>query len=103
MVDLFKKSVYTAIGLAVMTRDRVEEVAKRMAEDAKMSETEGRKFVDDLVKKSDETRAALEDLVNKRVEQTLKKMNICTQKELSELEKRIRKLELEWESKKDAK
>lgn len=103
MIDLLRKSVYTAIGLAMMTRERVEETAKRIAEDAKMGEAEGRRFVDDLVKKSDETRAALEEMVNQRVEQTLKKMNICTQKDLSELEKRIRKLELEWESKKESK
>ncbi len=101
MIELMKKSVYAAIGLAVMTRERVEEVASRIAQDAKMSEAEGRKFVDELLKKSDETRAAMEELINQKVDLALKKMNICTRKELEELEKRVRKLELEVESRKE--
>ncbi|MDG5815958.1 phasin family protein [Chitinispirillales bacterium ANBcel5] len=98
MIDLMRKSVYAALGLAVMTREKVEESARKIASDAKMSEAEGKKFVDELVKKSEETKASIEKMVNERVDSALKKVNICTQEELKSLEKRVSKLENDCES-----
>ena len=95
MIDLLKKTVYASIGLAVMTREKVEEIGKRLAQEAKMSEGEGRQFVDELMKKSDEARASMEKMINERVEGALKKLNIPSRTELNALENRIRKLELE--------
>jgi polyhydroxyalkanoate synthesis regulator phasin len=94
MLDLMKKSIYAGIGLAVMTRERIEEAGKRIANETKMSESEGRRFVDELLKKSEETRASLEKMIQEKVDATLKKMNIPTRKEVSELENRVRKLEI---------
>ena len=95
MMDLFKKSVYAAIGLAVMTRERAEELGKKIAAEAKMSESEGRQFVDELMKKSDEARESMEKMIKERVEKTLIKLNVPTRSEINGLENRIRKLELQ--------
>ena len=95
MIDLLKKSVYATVGLAVMTHERVEEIARGLVADAKMTEAEGKKFIDELVKKSEEGRDALQKLVNDTVESILKKMNLITRKEFNDLELRVRKLETE--------
>lgn len=94
MFELFKKSIYASIGLAVMTRDKVEEMGKKIVSEAKMSETEGREFIDELLKKSDETKATMEKMINEKVELALKKFKIPTQADLSALENRIQKLEI---------
>ncbi len=94
MLELFKKSVYATVGLAVLTREKVEELGKRLASEAKMSEAEGKEFISELLKKSDETKEAIEKMVSHRVEATLKKLKIPTRTEISELESRISKLEL---------
>ncbi len=94
MLELFKKSIYATVGLAVLTRDKVEELGRKIASDAKMSETEGREFISELLKKSDETREAVEKMVNQKVEAALKRLKIPTRTEFSELESRICKLEL---------
>ncbi|NLL14214.1 MAG: hypothetical protein GX267_12495 [Fibrobacter sp.] len=94
MLELFKKSIYATIGLAVLTREKVEEMGKRLASEAKMSEAEGKEFINELLKKSDETKEAIEKMVNQRVEMALKKLNIPTRTEFSDLESRICKLEL---------
>lgn len=94
MFDLLKKSVYAAIGVAVMTRETVEELGKRIANEAKLSESEGRQFVDELLKKSEETRAAMDKMVNETVASTLKKLNVPSRTELESLENRIRVLEV---------
>ncbi|MDR0305251.1 MAG: phasin family protein [Chitinispirillales bacterium] len=92
-MDILKKSVYAAVGFAVMTRDKVGEAAQKLAKDAKMSEEEGRKFVDELMSRSDETRKNIEQYVGEKVEAALKKMKIPARKEFDELEKRLSKLE----------
>jgi polyhydroxyalkanoate synthesis regulator phasin len=89
MIDLLKKSVLTAVGLAVMTGEKIEELGKKIAEDAKLSEQEGKQFVDELKKKGDETKLALEKLINEKVELALKALSIPTRSEFSAIEKRI--------------
>jgi polyhydroxyalkanoate synthesis regulator phasin len=94
MFDLLKKSVYAAIGVAVMTRETVEELGRRIANEAKLSESEGRQFVDELLRKSEETRAAMEKMVNESVSSTLKKLNVPSRTELENIENRLRVLEV---------
>lgn len=94
MLDLLKKSIYATLGLAVITREKVEELGKKIASDAKMSEAEGREFVKELLKKSDETRSSIDKMIKEQLEATLKKLNLPTRAELTDLECRIRKLEM---------
>lgn len=94
MFEMLKKSVYAAIGLAMMTQDKVEELGKKIADEAKLGETEGRRFVDELLKKSDETRRQMEKMINEKVEIALKKFNVPTRSEFESLENRLRVLEV---------
>ncbi len=87
MLDMFKKSMLTGLGLVIKTRDEVESLAKEWTEKQKMSESEGRKFMDDLLKKYDDSREKLEDRVEKMVKETLKKRNIATREEVEALKK----------------
>ncbi len=57
MVDLIKKAFYTGLGLAVLTKDKAEEMVRDIAEQAKLSESEGKELVDSLMKQSDEATA----------------------------------------------
>ena len=56
MFDLIKKTLLTGVGLAVMTKDKVEELGKEFASQAKLSELEGKEFVDHLLKQSETAR-----------------------------------------------
>ena len=56
MFELIKKTLLTGVGLAVMTKDKVEELGKDLASQARLSENEGKEFVDHLLTQS-ETRA----------------------------------------------
>lgn len=93
MVDLLKKSVLTAVGFAVMTGEKIEELGKKIAEDAKLSEQEGKQFVDELKKKGDESKQALEKLINEKVELALKALSIPTRSEFTAIEKRVTVIE----------
>jgi len=93
MLDLLKKAALIGIGITSMTKDKIEELAKEIAGEGKLSEEEGRKLVEDLLKRSDEARKELESRVDKLVKSALEKLNIPSRTEVEKLEKRIKKLE----------
>ncbi|GAB6906816.1 conserved hypothetical protein [Desulfosarcina cetonica] len=92
MFDLVKKSMLAGVGLALKAWDEVEDMAKEMAEQGKMTETEGRKFIDELQSRYEETQKKLEERVERSVKELLKKMDVVTQDELKGLKKEIRDL-----------
>lgn len=92
MNDLIKKAVLTGIGLAALTKEKIEEVVKDVVEKGKLSEKEGKEFIDELLKKSEGVREKVEGQIEKAVQTTLKKMNLVTRDEFSKLEKQIRQL-----------
>jgi len=94
MFDIIKKVMLTGVGLAAMTKDKVEEVARDLAKKGKLSEKEGKKLVDDLLTKSEKAKEDLEKDIEKVVKDTMKKMNLAGAEELSNLTKRVKKLEL---------
>lgn len=92
MIDLIKKTMMAGIGLALKTRDEVEDIARELSKRGTLSEQEGKKFLDDLLKRYDEARDKLEGRVEETVRKILKKMDIVTSEELKALKKEIREL-----------
>jgi polyhydroxyalkanoate synthesis regulator phasin len=92
MLDLIKKTMMTGLGLALLAKDEVEDLAKEVVEKGKMTEKEGRKFFDDLQERYDEVQGKLEDRVEKTVKELLKKADVVTGDELKALKKEIREL-----------
>jgi polyhydroxyalkanoate synthesis regulator phasin len=92
MADQLKKVLLAGIGLALRTWDEVEALAKEMINKGKMSEAEGRKFLDDLQKKYEQTQKKLEVRVEKSVKDFLKKADVPTTSELKTLKKEVREL-----------
>jgi polyhydroxyalkanoate synthesis regulator phasin len=92
MMDLFKKAMLTGVGMALVAKDEVEEMAKEFEEKLNMSEKDGRKFLQDLQKKYDEAQDKLEQRVEKSVKEFMKKADVVTGDELKALKKEIREL-----------
>lgn len=92
MFDLVKKSMLAGIGLALKTWDEVEDLVTDIQKKGEMSETEGRKFLDEARKHYDEAQSKLEKRIEDLVKGFLKKTNIVTTDELKELKKEIREL-----------
>ena len=92
MFDMFKKTIFTGIGMILKTRDEAEEFARDWANKQQMSEEDGRKFVDDMMKKYDTSMNTMEERVDKMVKDALKKANIATRDELEELRLEVTRL-----------
>jgi polyhydroxyalkanoate synthesis regulator phasin len=87
-----KKSMLTGIGLALKTWDEVEEMVQDIQKKSEMSESDGRKFLDEARKRYDEAQDKLEKRVESTVNDLLKKTSLVTADELKELKKEIREL-----------
>jgi len=92
MLNIIKKSMLTGIGLALIAKDEVEDLAKELVNKGKMSENEGTKFLEDLQKRYDETQKKLEEKVQQAVKDFMKKADVVTGDELKALKKEIRDL-----------
>ena len=92
MFDLMKKSMLAGIGLALKTWDEVEDMVQDIQKKSEMTETEGRKFLEEAKKRYEDAQSKLEKRVEATVKEFLKKTNIVTADELKDLKKEIREL-----------
>jgi len=90
MIDVLKKVLLTGVGVAALSKEKIEELAKDLAEKGKMSEKEGKALVDQLLTSSDEARQDLQKQVEEKVQKVLGKMDLAKKSEVDAL-----KLEIE--------
>lgn len=98
MIDLIKKAVLTGIGIASLTREKVEEFSKELIDKGKLSEQEGEKFVQEMQKRAEESREALKNQTDKFVESALNKMQLAKSSDLEKLQAEIVALRQEIEA-----
>jgi len=90
--DVFKKTMMTGIGLALKTKDEVEDWAKELVTRGELSENEGEKFVDELTKRYEEAREGFEHKVEKTVKELMKKWEVPTAEEFKKLKEEVNAL-----------
>ena len=92
MIDLFKKTMVSGMGLALMAKDEAENMAQDWVRQSKMTEEEGKKFIEEILVKYGETQDKLEERVGKSVKEFLKKVDVVTGEEFNRMKKEIREL-----------
>ncbi len=93
MFELIKKTLLAGIGLGLMTRDKVEEVARDLAKSANLSAEKGQEFVDEAVNRAKKSRAELEATFQRVVTDMLRKAEVPTREDVTRLTARIEQLE----------
>jgi len=92
MKDLLRDIFYMGAGAAFLTREKVEELKKELIEKGKMSQEEGKQFVDEMVKKSEDVKDKFEKKVHDTVAEQLQKMNVASRDDVDELRAKIEEL-----------
>ena len=93
MKEMLKNVLYVGIGAAFLTKEKIEELKGDLVEKGKMSQEEGKQFVDDLLRKSEKAKDQLELWINKRVEERIKQLNLATKDEVADLQRKIEELQ----------
>jgi polyhydroxyalkanoate synthesis regulator phasin len=95
LFETLKKTLYAGVGMAFFTRDKLEEMGKRLAEEAKLSEADAKKFIDEVLKKSEEAKSSFEKAVGSGVNAALERLDLPRRSDLKALEERVKALEAE--------
>ncbi len=89
MNEIIKKTLFTGLGLAFLTKEKIEELTKDFVSKGKLSEQEGKNLYDDLLKKAEESKEEVKKQIEAITNETMKKMNLASRDELKTLEKRL--------------
>ena len=95
MIELVKKTLLTGIGVAALSKEKIEILAKEVVEKGKLTEQEGREFVDQLLNKSEEAREELQAQIEAKVKAVLEKMDLAKRSEVDALRKEVEELKKE--------
>jgi polyhydroxyalkanoate synthesis regulator phasin len=93
MFDLIKKALLTGVGLGVMTKEKIEELAAELSKRADLTEKQGEALIADLLVESEKATRALDNKVSAAVRSALEKMEMATKRDVATLEERILRVE----------
>ena len=99
MKDFIRKSMLVGMGLATVTREKIEQTIDELIKKGEMSEKEGKEAIDELVEKSKEMKKDLTEKVENMVSDTLKKLNIPSRDEFQELKDKVERMDKSPKSK----
>ena len=100
MIEQLKKNMFIGIGLMAMTEAKVMEFGKKLAEESKLSEPEGKKLVNDLIVQAGDLKKYFEKNFSSIVEEKVKNVKLpCNVgfvkvgKEINELKETLSRIE----------
>lgn len=93
MSDILKKAFLTGLGVAALSKDKLDEISKDLTEKGNMTEQEGRKFIEEMSEYADKARGEVEKQVDAYVEKALKRIDLVRKPELDELRETVEELQ----------
>ena len=89
MFDYLKKSLLSGIGLALRSKNEIEDLAKEFVENSKMNQDEAREFIRDCQQKYEEARTGFDKRVEETIEKILSKLDLPSRSDIKALNARI--------------
>ncbi|MDO8948486.1 MAG: hypothetical protein Q7U88_15235 [Desulfocapsaceae bacterium] len=93
MIELIKKAMLTGLGVASLTKEKIEEIGRDFVEQGKLSQQEGENLVEELLAKVEEAKEDIKKQIEERVEEIVKKMKLVRMSDLDELKLQIKELQ----------
>lgn len=101
MFDLIKQAMFTGLGLASLTKEKLEELGQDLSRHAKLSQEQATEFQAELTKRAQQAKSELETEIDKRVEQILHRLKLVRMEEYQALAARVERLERDLTSRPD--
>jgi polyhydroxyalkanoate synthesis regulator phasin len=93
MLELLEKAALTALGAASLTQKKGEEMVQELKARYKMSEEEGRAFLDRIQDIARAGRERTSEIAETEVKRALERMGMVPREEFERLERRVKALE----------
>ena len=95
-MEMVKNMVYAGVGLASMTSEKVKETIEELVEKGRISDTEGKRIVQDFFSSTEKRREDFESKFKMATEKVTEKLDFLTkEKEIQALNDKIQSLEIE--------
>lgn len=92
-IDTLKKIAYITVGVLTPEDGTFSDMVDGWIEKGKMTEEEGKKFVEEMYEKASTVKKDIEDSVTEYSQTIIEKLNIASREKIEELEARIKALE----------
>ncbi len=93
MEDLFKKFLYTGVGIVAFTADKLREAIDKLVSEEKITTEEGKKLVDEFIANTEAKRSEFETQLQHVTEKVVKTFSFATTKDIEDLTARVEALE----------
>ena len=93
MMKLVKRTAFVSLGLAAMSAATIKRIGKKIADEGKLSEDEGKKLIDDLLEQSKKSKAEVKKTINTSVKESLTDLDVATNKDVKSINRRLDKIE----------
>jgi polyhydroxyalkanoate synthesis regulator phasin len=94
MFEIFKKSLFAGLGLAVVTKTKLEKVLEKLVEEGKMSREEAEKMGQELLESGEKQWDDFETKLKETVKGFLENMDLSKASDLKKLEKKVKALDM---------
>ena len=94
MFEIFKKSLFAGLGLAVVTKTKLEKVLEKLVEEGKLSREEAEKMGQELLESGEKQWDDFETRLKETVKGFLENMDLCKASDLKKLEKKVKVLDM---------
>jgi polyhydroxyalkanoate synthesis regulator phasin len=92
MADLFEKGLYMGLGILTVTKEKAEKLIQDLVDKGKLTQDESAKAIKDLLAKAEEEKKAFGQKVDTALEGAVRKLNLVTQKDIQEINKKLDKI-----------
>ena len=94
MFEIFKKSLFAGLGLAVVTKTKLESALDKLVEEGKLSRSEAEKMGQELLESGEKQWTDFEARLQETVKGFLSNMDISKASEVKKLERKIKALDM---------
>lgn len=91
MLELLRKTYLAGLGLATLTKDRVEEIVDELVKRGEVAEQDRRKVMDDLLERAREEQQRL----TQKITDVIRDLRLPNRERWEDLVKRVEKLEIQ--------
>ena len=89
MFEYLKKSLLTGVGLALRSKNEIEDLAKEFAKNSKMNQDEAKDFLKECQQKYEDARTGFDKKIETAIEKILLKLDLPSKSDIKALNDRI--------------
>lgn len=99
--DALERAAYTGLGLAALTKDKLDEAVETLKKERGLTEDEGRRLAEELKDGAETARRNLDERVESAVEKAYTRMKLAGLDDVEALKDRVARLEQQLADKGD--